>query len=112
MSHSSTSRDTTAFLQTITSAERFDQLEHFVGMPARIHVVEHVAHGALLVDDEGRAHDGVLVRAVYLAILEHTVLAAHFGLGVGKQPDGHTIVVAELRVAKAVVGADANHYAV
>src|ERR1700750_1700074 len=32
-------------------------LEHFVDVGARVHVLQDMAHHALLVDDEGRAHE-------------------------------------------------------
>src|SRR5262252_4851139 len=114
MSASSTSSETTVFLATCTAglAQRPDEAQHLHRVSAGIDSVEHVPDRTLLVDDEGRARDAGLPRAVGFLLVHHAVLPAHLGLGVGEQANRDAVLVAEAGVAEAVVRADAHHHAV
>ena len=70
----------------------------FRGEAARFHVVGGVADDALLVDDEGGAHQALVAHAFGLFFLDHAVLAAHVAFGIRKQADREAIAVAEVGV--------------
>src|SRR5215813_5505259 len=120
MSASATSSDTTVFFETRTRyrpgraglAQRPDEAQHLRRVAAGIDSVERVPHGALLVDDEGRAGDAGFPAAVRFLLVHDAVLPADLALGVGEQADRDPVLVAEPRVAEAVVGAHADHHAV
>src|SRR5262252_10232524 len=110
MSASSTSSETTVFLATCTAglAQRPDEAQHLHRVAAGIDSVEHVPDRTLLVDDEGRARDAGLPRAVGFLLVHHAVLPAHLGLGVGHHGYRNTALVAESGVAETAVRADAD----
>src|SRR2546429_7682701 len=81
-------------------------------VPAGIDAVEHVPHGALLVDDESGARDAGFPGSVGFLLVHHAVFPAHLALGVGEQPDRNAVLVPETGVAEAIVRAHAQHHAV
>src|SRR6185369_16692201 len=96
-----------------SGAQSFHQVENFRGVAARVDAVFGVADDALLVDDEGGAHQALAPHAVLgLLVLDDAVLAAHVALGVGEQADGDAVAVAEISVREAVVARHAEHHAV
>ena len=73
-----------------------------------IHVLQDVAHDALLVDDEGRAQQARLRMAVHDLVLDDVVEAADFLFGVGEELHGEAVRVAECLVRQHVVARDAE----
>src|SRR5205085_7761693 len=107
---------TTVFGATTTTrgcalgAQALDQVVHLGGVAARVDAVGDVPEDALLVDDEGGAHQALAPRAaLVLLLLQHAVFAAHVAFGVGEQRDGDAVAVAEVGVRQAVVARDAHY---
>src|SRR5438876_345698 len=75
--------------------ERLADLEDFVDVRLRVHVLEDVPHHALLVDDEGRAQQARLRVAVDDLVLDHVVEAADLLLGIGEELLGEPVHVAK-----------------
>src|SRR6185295_2839846 len=99
-------------LPTRLRAQAPDQVEHLRRVAARVDAVGAVADDALLVDDEGGAHQALVAHALGLLFLDHPVLAADLAFRVGEQRDGDAGLVAEVGVRQAVVARDAEHHAV
>src|SRR3989449_8362736 len=59
-----------------------DEVQHLSSVPAGIDTVEHVPHGALLVDDESGARDTGFSGSVGFLLVHHAVFPAHLALGV------------------------------
>src|SRR6266702_7408307 len=87
----------------LRSTQRSDEIQHLGGMPAGIDAVEHVPHGALLVDDESGARDAGFPGSVGFLLVHHAVFPAHLALGVREQPDRNAVLVPETGVAEAIV---------
>src|SRR3954470_11046321 len=92
-----------------SGAQSLDQVEDFGGMAAGTDAVFGVADDALLVDDEGRAHQAFAAHALAFLLLDDAVFAAHLALGVGEKADGDAVAVAEISVRKAIVARHAEH---
>ena len=68
----------------LCGSERADQVEHGCGMALGLDVVERLADAALLVDDEGRAHDGHAHFAIFLPLLPDAIVLACLAVGIGQ----------------------------
>src|SRR5258708_39655489 len=122
MSDSSTSSETTVFFAMLKrsdglgarlrSTQRAGEVQHLGCMPAGLDAVEHVPHGALLVDDESGARDAGFPGTVGFLLVHHAVFPAHLALGVREQPDRNAVLVPESGVAKAIVGTHPENHAV
>src|SRR5262245_39752287 len=120
MSARTTSSETTVFFATrkgneeprLQLAERPDEAQHLGGVAAGIDSIEHVSHGAVLVDDESRAGDAGLPGPVGFFLVHDAVFPTDFALGVGGQRDRDAVLVSEARVADAIVRAHAEHHAI
>src|SRR5258708_11420101 len=122
MSDSPTSSETTVFFAMLKRSDglgarlrvtqRSDEVQHLGCMPAGIDAVEHVPHGALLVDDESGARDAGFPGTVGFLLVHHAVFPAHLALGVREQPDRNAVLVPETGVAKAIVGTHPENHAV
>src|SRR5712691_3384191 len=91
--------------------QRSDEVQHLGGMAAGIDAVEHVPHGALLVDDESGARDAGFPGSVRFLLVHHAVFPADLALGVREQPDRNAVLVPETGVAKTIVRAHPEHHA-
>jgi hypothetical protein len=60
-------------------------------------------------NDEGRAAHAALHDPIARLRLPHSVQLAHLALFVGEQFDRQAVLVAEVGVGQAIVGADADH---
>src|SRR5712691_7565102 len=122
MSDSSTSSETTVFFAMfkrsgglgarLRSTQRSDEVQHPGGVPAGIDAVEHVPHGALLVDDESGTRDAGFPGSVGFLLVHHAVFSAHLALGVREQPDRNAVLVPETGVTEAIVRTHPEHHAV
>src|SRR5438105_2428203 len=88
--------------------ERLADLEDFVDVRLRVHVLEDVPDHALLVDDEGRAQQARLGVAVHDLVLDDVIQAADFLLGVGEKLHREPVHVAEGLVREHVVARHAE----
>src|SRR5260221_416764 len=86
--------------------------QDFFDVRARVHVLEDMAHEALLVDDEGGAQQARLGVPVDDLVLDHLVEAAHLLLGVGEELHRQAVFVAERLVREHVVARDAEDHRV
>jgi 50S ribosomal protein L16 3-hydroxylase len=92
--------------------ERTHEVKNFHGVASRIDAVERMAHASFFIDDEDGAKHAAATLAVGLALLPDAVFARHFAIGIGKQGYGYPMGIAKIRVAQAIVGADADHHAI
>src|SRR6266571_2940289 len=87
----------------LRSTQRSDEIQHLGGVPAGIDAVEHVPHGAVLVDDESGARDAGFPGSVGFLPVHHAVVAGKL-----------VFVVGEIRrfqraVGRAVLGIEIEH---
>ena len=94
------------------AVKALDELIDLGGMSFRLHIVEGVTNYAFLVDDECRTYYTELLVAVPLAKLGHAELATDFTFLVRKQAHRQAVLVAEIRVRKAIIARDTEDDAV
>src|SRR5512139_3668957 len=98
--------------KTQSGLQLADDVVDLGGVVLGVDVVGRVPDHALLVDDEGRAHQALLAHAVGFLLLQHAVAPADLALGIRQQADRQAVPVAELGVRQAVVARHAEDDAV